>query len=81
MERSLPQQVPVGFTLSRQGVPNVTTSKPYFSTAAEAVNRCVGDPNCVGVSAQRLFYKGTYGSSLTLVPGRPGEDACFVRKQ
>ena len=66
MERSLPKHHP-GFTLVT-GIPN-TASKSYFASSAEAWRRCVGDPKCVGMSAQRLFY----GDCTSIIPGRPGE--------
>lgn len=59
------------------GIPNTVVTKSYFATTAEALARCVADPHCVGMSAQRLFY-GAVGTPATVV-GRPGEDACLLR--
>ena len=75
-QRSLPATVPAGFVRST-GIPNTSSSKPYFSTTAEALRRAIADPRCVGISAQRLFY-GTVGNPATVV-GRAGEDECFLR--
>ncbi len=75
-ERVLPAKAPTGFVRCA-GIPNTTQFKSYFAEVAEAVARCVGDPRCVGVSAQRLFY-GPVGTPAT-VKGRAGEEACFMR--
>lgn len=77
-DRVLPTQAPPGFT-KITGVPNTTESKPFFADVSAAVSRCAGDPRCVGVSAQRLFY-GTVGMPATIV-GRSGEDESFVREK
>ncbi len=76
LERVLPAKAPTEFVRCA-GIPNTTQSKPYFAEVAEAVARCVGDPSCVGVSAQRLFY-GPVGVPAT-VKGRGGEEVCFMR--
>ncbi len=75
MERALPKEIPTGF-VAKSGVPNAS-SKPYFSTTAEAVSRCLKDPRCVGLSSQRLFF-GELGTPTT-VPGRSGETGCILR--
>ncbi len=72
----LPVKAPPGFS-RMTGVPNTPHSKSFFSDAATAVARATGDPLCVGISAQRLFY-GPVGHPR-IVPGRVGEDACFIR--
>ncbi len=75
-ERLLPSQAPPGFSV-RTGIPNTSNTKPYFAETKEAIERCVGDPRCVGVSAQRMFY-GPVGTPAT-IGGRKGEETCFMR--
>jgi hypothetical protein len=43
------------------GIPNTPTSKPYFASVSEALDRCRKDPTCVGISDQRIFY-GPFGT-------------------
>ncbi len=52
--RGLPPHA-IGF-MQCTGIPNTPTSKPYFASTAEAIERCRKDPACVGVSDERLFY-------------------------
>ncbi len=73
------------------GVPNTSNTKSYFASAADAISRCAGDPNCLGVSAQRMFFKEDVGSGgrsgdsgggnsrIGIVKGRQGEDAAYVK--
>jgi hypothetical protein len=74
-DRALPAEIPKGFVRST-GIPNTSSSKSYFAETTEAVARCVADPRCIGVSAQRLFYGK--GGAPTIV-GRPGESESFIR--
>lgn len=64
--RGLPNQA-TGFVPCK-GIPNTPTSKPYFASIAEAIERCRKDPNCVGISDERLFY-GTLGTPAFLTGG------------
>jgi hypothetical protein len=75
-DRTLPAETPSGFVRST-GIPNTTSSKPYFATVTEAVTRCVADPKCVGISNQRMFY-GPVGNPA-IVPGRLGESGSILR--
>ena len=77
-DRILPAQTPPGF-VKITGVPNTAESKPFFADVSVAVSRCAGDPRCVGVSAQRLFY-GAVGTPATTV-GRSGENESLVREK
>lgn len=65
--RGLPSQA-MGFVLCK-GIPNTPTSKPYFASTSEALERCRKDPKCIGLTDERLFY-GTPGtpSLLTCEP-------------
>ncbi len=74
-ERGLPQEA-VGFK-RHTGIPNTSTFKSYFATAAEALERCRRDPRCVGISANRTFY-GPMGHPA-LVPGPAGEGECLTK--
>jgi hypothetical protein len=82
--RALPTGLIPGFARVA-GVPNTSNTKSYFASAADAISRCAADPNCVGVSAQRMFFREDVGSSgggasrIAIIKGRQGEDAAYVK--
>ena len=83
-QRALPTGPIAGFARVA-GIPNTPNTKSYFASAAEAIQRCRSDPNCIGVSAQRMFYRSDVGSTgqpvrIETMKGRPGEDAAYVKR-
>lgn len=81
--RALPTGLITGFARVA-GVPNTPNTKSYFASAAEAIQRCRADANCIGVSAQRMFYRPDVGSAghpgrIEITKGRPGEEASYVK--
>ena len=78
--RTLPTGLIAGFARVA-GVPNTPNTKSYFASAVDAIQRCREDQRCIGVSAQRMFYRSDVGSAgrVDIVPGRPGEDAAYMK--
>jgi hypothetical protein len=75
-DRGLPSSDVAGFK-RYTGIPNTSTFKSYFASAAEALERCRRDPRCVGISATRMFYGPV--SHPTLVPGPVGETESLTK--